>query len=161
MARRITKAQVKKIWTKIHELDMSEEQLRDLVTWVSGQSSTRELTRFQGKVVIDVMEGNMPISDNTSLSSLPRGKEPRFLRPRKFPKMIGHFLPLATPKQISLIENIKKEAGWDDEHVKNHVRKYYKINSVPELDIKQAGSLIDVLKREKNKRTKEETHVLS
>ncbi len=62
MATRITKAQLKKIWTKADELGMAEGQIRDLVRWVSGQESTRELTKVQGIRIIDVMEGKTSYS---------------------------------------------------------------------------------------------------
>ncbi len=157
MATRITKAQLKKIWTKADELGMAEGQIRDLVRWVSGQESTRELTKVQGIRIIDVMEGKTsyspppnPLQRGThSQGSKQRG---RILCPRKFPKTIsGRFLPLATPKQIALIEGLKAEAGWDDEHLTNFIRKYHKVDSIPELDVRRAGNVIDVLKREKQK----------
>lgn len=154
MATRITDKQIKKIWTKADELGMTEGQIRDLVRWVSGQESTRELTKSQGIRIIDVMEGKTPVpKDNPQNPPFVRGTaRQRFLSPRKFPKMIaGRFLPLATPKQIALIEGLKVEAGWDDEHLTNFIRKCHKMSSVPELDVKRAGQVIDMLKRQKAK----------
>lgn len=165
MAKRITQKQIKKIWTKADELGMTEEHARDLVKWVSGQESTRELTKRQGILLIDLMEGKSsspppyPLQRGTS-SPVSLQREIK-LSPRKFPKVIGRFLPLATQKQLSLIENLKPEAGWDDEHLKNYIRKQHKVDSIQELDIKRAGNVIDVLKREKQKRMNEAAHVLT
>lgn len=155
MAKRITQLQIKKIWTKRHELEMTEEKLRDLVKWVSGQESTRELTKRQGILLIDLMEGK---TSSPPPNPLQGGIT---LRLRKDEKVIGRFLPLATQKQLSLIENLKPEAGWDDEHLKNYIRKQHKVDSIQELDIKRAGNVIDVLKREKQKRMNEATQVLT
>ncbi|OQZ00534.1 MAG: hypothetical protein B6D35_06390 [Candidatus Brocadia sp. UTAMX2] len=56
MVKGITQAQKKKIWTKAHEIGMAEEQVRDLVRWVSGQESTKELTKSRGIELIDILE---------------------------------------------------------------------------------------------------------
>lgn len=163
-AKKLTPAQLKKIWTKRHELGMPEERLRDIVERISGQRSTRELTKWQGKVIIDVLEGKRPVPENNPLNPpFVRGTENqrRILSPRKFPKVIGRFLPLATQKQLYLIENLKPEAGWDDEHTRNFLLKYYKVETPKELDIKKAGKFIDVLKKQRQKRMNEAMHVLS
>lgn len=68
MAKGITKAQKAKIWTKAQEIGMAEEQLRDLVRWISGQDSTRELTKRQGIKLIDVMEGKRSVFENNPLN---------------------------------------------------------------------------------------------
>ncbi len=133
---------------------MTEEQLRDLVKWISGQESTKELTKRQGIRLIDLMEGK---TSSPPPNPLQRGIT---LRPRKG-KRIGCFLPPASSKQIGLIENLKTEAGYDDEHLKNFIRKWYKVDSIQELDTKQAGKVIDVLKKQKQKRMNEGTNVLS
>lgn len=163
MAKGITQLQIKKIWTKADELGMAEEQLRDLVRWVSGQESTRKLTRYQAKRLIDVLEDKTPVSEYNPLNPpfVSGTEKQRLLSQRKFPKVIGRFLPLATSKQISFIENLQIEAEWDGEHLRNFLMKYYKVETPAELDIKKAGKLIDVLKREKQKRMNEATHVLS
>lgn len=157
MAAMITDKQIKKVWTKADELGMTEGQLRDLVKWVSGRGSTRELTKRQGIQIIDLMEGKgtynpLPNPLQSGTHSQDSKQMGRILCPRKFPKVIaGRFLPLATPKQIALIEGLKVEAGWDDGHLTNFIRKYHKVESIPELDVKRAGNVIDVLKREKQK----------
>ncbi len=151
---RITDKQIKKIWTKIHELDMTEEHLRDTVRWISGQESTRELTKRQGIELIDILEGKVSVSVNNHQNPpFVRGTEKqRFLSPRKFPKVIaGRFLPFASSKQIALIESLKTEAGWDDEHLTNFIRKCHKVDTIPKLDVKRAGQVIDMLKRQKAK----------
>lgn len=165
MAKGITKAQKAKIWTKASEIGMVEKHLRYLVRWVSGQESTRELTKLQGILLIDVLEGKTP---SPSPNSLQRGTIPPdsiqgeiTLRPRKGGKRIGCFLPPASSSQIAFIESLKIEAGYDDEHLKNFIRKWYKAGSIKELDTKQAGKVIEVLKKQKQKRMKEGTYVIS
>ncbi len=153
----ITDKQIKKIWTKAHETGIAEGQLRDMVRWLSGQESTRELTKRQGIHLIDLMEGKAPSPPPNPLqrgtSTHDNTQKGMILSPRKFPNVIGRFLPLATSKQIALIESLKTEAGWDDEHLTNFIRKCHKVDSIPELDLKRAGNVIDVLRREKKKLT--------
>lgn len=155
MAKGITKAQKTKIWTKAHEIGITKEQLRDLVKWISGQESTRKITKRQGILLIDLMEGK------TSSPPPDHLQRELTLRPRKGEKRIGRFLPSASSRQIGLIEELKIEAGYDDEHLKNHIRKYQKVDSILALDVKQAGKVIDVLKKQKQKRVNEDNHVLS
>lgn len=156
MAARITDKQIKKIWTKAGELKMTVGQIHDLVRWVSGQESTKGLTKRQGMLLIDLMEGKAqnPPSDPFQMGTSTRNPNHReiILSPRKFPKVIaGRFLPLASSKQIALIESLKTEAGWDDEHLTNFIRKCHKVDSIPELDVKRAGQVIDMLKRQRAK----------
>lgn len=148
MAKGITKAQKTKIWTKAHEIGMTEVQLRDLVKWVSGQESTRELTKRHGIRLIDLMEGK---TWSPPPSPLQRGI---ILCPKKDKRIIGRFVPLATPDQLSLIENLKKEAGWDDEHLINFIRKIFNKDIPDKLGCNEAGVLISVLKRAKEKLVK-------
>lgn len=142
MAKGITKAQLVKIWTKRDELGMPEKRLRNLIEWVSGQRSSRKLTMSQAKRLIDVLEGKKPIPVTT------RKKKCRF----------GESI---TPLQLSLIGELLEETGKDDEYAGNFVRKYYKVDSVEELDVKRAGAFIDCLFREKAKRRKGDIHELS
>jgi hypothetical protein len=149
MAKGITAAQKTKIWTKASKIGMTEEQLRDLVRWVSGQGSTRELTKRQGIELIDILEDKVPVPANNPLN-------PPFVRgtvlvPKKDKKVIGRFLPLATPGQLSLIESLRIEAGWDDEHLTNFTRKIFSKDTLDKLGGNEAGVLITVLKRAKEK----------
>lgn len=152
MAKGITKKQKTKIWTKVQEIGMTEIQIRDLVRWVSGQESTRELTKGQGITLIDVMEGKRSVFENNPLNPpLVRGT---ILTPKKDKKVIGRFVPMATPGQLSLIENLKKEAGYDDEHLMNFIRKTFNKDTLDKLDGNEAGVVIMVLKRAKKKLVK-------
>ncbi|KKO20919.1 MAG: regulatory protein GemA [Candidatus Brocadia sp.] len=149
MVKGITQAQKKKIWTKAHEIGMAEEQVRDLVRWVSGQESTKELTKSRGIELIDILEGKVRVPANNPLN--PPFVRGTILAPKKGSKVIGRFVPLATPDQLSLIENLKKEAGWDDEHLMNFVRKIFNKDTLAKLGGNEAGVLISVLKRAKGK----------
>jgi len=149
MAKGITKAQKVKIWTKAQEIGMTEAHVRDLVRWISGQESTRKLTKRQGIKLIDVMEGKRLIPENNPLDSpFVRGT---ILAPKKDKKIIGRFVPLATPGQLSLIENLKKEADWDDEHLTNFIRKTFNKDTLDKLGGNEAGVVITVLKRVRKK----------
>lgn len=118
---------------------MPEKELRDLVECVSYQRSTRELTIQQAKRLIDALEGKKPMPKTSGSKECRFGKR-------------------ATPLQLSLIAELKGEAGWDDEHLRNFLLKWYKVSVPDELDVKRAGKLIDVLKEQKRKRL---GHVLS
>lgn len=155
MAKRITKAQKTKIWTKTSEIVMAEKHLRDLVRWVSGQESTKELTKHQGILLIDILEGK---TSSPPPNPLRRGLA---LHPRKGGKIMARFDRYATPDQIFLIETLKKEAEWDNEHLMNFIRKIFNKDTLDKLGDNEAGVVITVLKRAKEKRLKEETHVLS
>ncbi|MDN3510353.1 MAG: DUF1018 domain-containing protein [Candidatus Jettenia sp. CY-1] len=145
MAKKITKAQVKKIWTMRHTLGIPEKGLRDIVECVSYQRSTRALTKSQGKRLIDALEGK---TSRPSLNFPQRGKT---LCPRKDEKVIGGFAKLVTPEQLSLIENLKKEAGWDNERLTNFIRKIFTKDTLDKLGGNEAGVVITVLKRAKKK----------
>lgn len=153
MAKGITQLQIEKIWTKANEIGMTKEQLRDLVRWVSGQKSTRELTKGQAMRLIDVLEGKSQLPANTPQDN---PLHPTFVRgavllQKKDKKVIGRFVKLATPYQISLIENLKKEAGWDDEHLANFIRKIFNKDTLDKLGGNETGVVITVLKRAKKK----------
>lgn len=154
MIKGITKAQKTKIWTKAQEIGMTEEQVRDLVTWVSGQESTRKFTKRQGIRLIDLME------DKTSSPPPKPFRRGTILCPRKGGKIMGRFVNIATPGQLSLIEYLKKEANWDDEHLMNFIRKTFNKDALDKLGGNEAGVLITVLRRAKGKRLKEESNVL-
>lgn len=138
MSKGITKRQKIKIWTMRHELEMPEKELRDLVECVSYQRSTRQLTRQQAKRLIDALEGKKPMPKTSVSAECRFGKR-------------------ATLLQLSLIAELKEEVGWDDEHLRNFLLKYHKVSTPDELDTKRAGSVFDMLKREKAKGT----HVIS
>jgi len=53
----ITPAQLRAIWTAARDQGLAEDLLRDLVQHVSGQRSTRALTRRQASTVIDQLRG--------------------------------------------------------------------------------------------------------
>lgn len=111
---------------------MPEKDLRDLVECVSYQRSTRELTRSQAKRLIDALEGKKPMPKTSGNKKCRFGKR-------------------ATLLQLSLIEELKQEAGWDDEHLRNFLLKYYKISTPDELDTERAWFVFKMLKREKAK----------
>ncbi|MCF6147321.1 MAG: DUF1018 domain-containing protein [Candidatus Kuenenia sp.] len=153
MAKKITARQKTKIWAKADEIGMPEKQLRDIVGFVSGQRSTRALTKRQGIVLIDILEGNPPPNPlrrgTTSADPLQKKISPHS---RKGKKVIARFSSLASQSQIDYIESLRIKAGYgDDDHFKNHLRKYRKVESLQELDAKKAGQLIDFLRGRKKK----------
>lgn len=56
-----------------------------------------------------------------------------------------------TTCQISFIEDLKNEAGWDDEHLINFIRKIFNKDTLDKLGGNEAGVVITVLKRAKKK----------
>jgi len=126
----ITPEQVKKVWATAHGKGMSEERLRDIIDRISGRRSVRALTKRQARTVIDVIEGKavLPV-------------------PKDSPNVIA----LATPGQLALIETLRDEAAWTEEHLMNFIARY-KRDSLRKLRRSEAGIVIHVLEKEKKKR---------
>lgn len=127
----ITPEQIKKVWAAAHGKGMSEERLRYIVERISGRRSVRALTKRQARKVIDVIEGKavLPV-------------------PKDNPNVIA----LATPGQLTLIEQLRDEAAWTDEHLMSFVRRNYKTDNLRKLTRSKAGIVIHVLEKEKKKR---------
>ncbi len=120
----ITPDQVKKVWVTAKVKGLSEAKLRDIVEQISGQRSTKEMTKIQAKKVIDVLEGK-------AVLPVPRGSENVFA--------------LATTHQVDLIEDLKVEAGWTDERVLNFIRKLFGRDSLRKLSRSEAVVVFKVL----------------
>jgi hypothetical protein len=126
----ITPKQKKKVWAVTWEKGYSEEHLREIVARISGRRSVKALTKAQAKKVIDVLEGKTA-----------------FPAPRDNSKVIA----LATPGQLFLIEKLRTEADWAEEHLMNFIARY-KRNSLRKLRRSEAGVVIKVLKAAKQKK---------
>lgn len=122
----ITPKQKKKIWASAHAAGMSEVHLRDIVEGISGDYSISALTKREAKKVIEVLEGKgcLPV-------------------PRNNPNVIA----LATPGQLSLIEKLKEESAWTDEHLMNFILKKFKRDNLRKLRRAEAGVVIEVLNK--------------
>jgi len=123
----ITVDQTKKIWSRAAEIGLSEDDLRDLIEEISGQRSVRGLTKEKAGMVIDVLEGKAA-----------KRREP-------VPKGNPDIINLATPDQISYAEDLKEKAGWDDDHLKNFIRKTFKKTRLRKLKNEEIGVIIHVL----------------
>ncbi|MFQ5901951.1 MAG: phage protein GemA/Gp16 family protein [Thermodesulfobacteriota bacterium] len=133
----ITKDQIRKIWARGKESGMDEVKLYDLVEEVSGSRSISGLSKSQGIRVIDRLEGKES-----------KKRKRRAPVPLRDPQIIA----IATPAQLSLIEVLKDEAGWDDDHLMNFIRKNFKRDNKRKLRINEAGVVIEVLKKDIRKR---------
>ena len=120
----ITPKQKKKIWACAHASGMSELYLRDIVEGISGDYSIRELTKKDAKKVIEILEGKgcLPV-----------------------PRDNSNVIALATPGQLILIERLKEESAWTDEHLMNFILKKFKRNNLRKLRRGEAGVVIKVL----------------
>lgn len=130
----ITPEQKQKIWVIARKRGMSDDELRDIVERISGQRSTRALSKGQAIKVIDTLE-NGP-------------REWTVYTQDKDPKEIA----FASKDQLALIDHLKKETGWDDERLMNFIKKVYKRDGLKKLRVKEAGIVIHVLEKAKLKK---------
>lgn len=130
----ITPEQIQKIWVVGKKRGLPDEDVRDIVERISGQRSTRALSKGQGIKVIDTLENG---SRRWTVYS--QEEEPKEI-------------VFASKDQLALIEHLKKEAGWDDERLMNFILKYYKRDALNKLRVKEAGIVIHVLEKAKLKK---------
>lgn len=132
----VTLKQIKKIWVEAKRLEMPEERYRELIEEVSGQRSTRELTKAQAKQVIDILVGK---------------GEKKVRRPRGITKYENVFL-ISSPEQLAYIRDLQKKAGWDDERLNKFIQRQWGKCSLEILEHGEAGVVIHVLLKEIKKR---------
>lgn len=130
----ITAEQLQKIWVVGKKRGLPDEDVRDIVERISGQRSTRALSKGQAIKIIDTLE-NGP-------------REWTVYSQDKDPKEIV----FASKEQLALIDHLKKEAGWDDERLMNFIKKVYKRDALNKLRVKEAGIVIHVLEKAKLKK---------
>lgn len=127
----VTEKQRAKIWACTYAQGMEETRLREIIERASGQRSTKALTKRQAIKVIEALEG-------TGTLPVPKGN--------------SKVITLITPAQIHLIEQLKTESGWTDEHLASYILKYYKRDNLRKLTRSHAGVVINILKKAKQKR---------
>ncbi|MBI4746774.1 MAG: DUF1018 domain-containing protein [Deltaproteobacteria bacterium] len=130
----ITGEQLKKIWSIRSQKGISEDWLRDVVESVSGQRSTRALTKRQAVKVIDALDNGQ--------------RKWTVYRQDKEPEEII----FSSKDQLALIDHLKTEAGWSDERLMNFIKKVYKRDGLKKLRVKEAGIVIHVLEKAKLKK---------
>lgn len=130
----ITPKQLQKIWVVAGNRGMSEDDVKDIVERISGQRSTRALSKGQAIKIIDALENG--------------AREWTVYTQDKDPKKIV----FVSRKQLALIDKLKGEAGWDDEHLMNFILKYYKREALRKLRHGEAGALINILWKEMKKK---------
>ncbi len=135
---KITPDQNRKLWATARELSMEESELRNLVEKVTGSRSISKLTKGQACRVIDRLEGK------ASKKKKPRRKEKGILKNESV-------IVLVTPEQLGFIENLRKEAKWEESHLMNFIKKMWNRDNVKKLRHVEAGVMINVLKRAKEK----------
>lgn len=119
--KKISGAQISKIWATARELGLDEDLLRAKVKAVTGSESISSLTMAQAKKVIDSMVGNKP----TRAANM------------------------ATKKQLWLINKLAAELGWADnpKRLAGFIRKYAKVDNIQWLTRAQAWRIIEGLKK--------------
>lgn len=121
-----TNKQKQLIWRLARNAHIEEEDLRDMTETISGQRSTKELSRAQAAQLIDRL---------LELS----GKVPKARRER--PGKI-------TEKQIWMVGQIETGLGWSQTPWRLHglVKKLYKADALEWLTHAQGWRLIETLK---------------
>jgi phage gp16-like protein len=116
----ITAAQRRKIWAAANQRGLDEDDLREIVRQITGQTSTKALTIHEAVRVIDRLEGK---------PEKPAGNQ-------------------ITKKQLWKIKDLEKALGWDDnsKRLEAFVRKYAHVDKLPWLTRYQAINVIDGLK---------------
>ena len=130
----ITPEQKQKIWVIARKRGMSDDELRDIVERISGQRSTRALSKGQAIKVIDSLENG-----SREWTVYSQGEDPK--------KIV-----FASKDQLALIDHLKREAGWDDDRLMNFIKKCYKRDGLKKLRVKEAGIVIHVLEKAKLKK---------
>jgi hypothetical protein len=118
----ITAAQRRKIWAAAKQRGLDEDDLREIVRQITGQTSTKALTIHEAVRIIDRLEG----------------------KPEK-PAATGNQI---SEKQLWKIRELEKALGWDDnsKRLEAFVKKYAHVDKLPWLTKYQAIKIIDGLK---------------
>ncbi|AJA42396.1 hypothetical protein AJ85_05735 [Alkalihalobacillus alcalophilus ATCC 27647 = CGMCC 1.3604] len=127
---KLNNGQLRKIWATAKELNLEEDDLRSVVSEVSGSPSISSLTFDQAKAVIDRLGGknNQPSKANKS-------------NKRKSSQVSN--------QQIWKIQQLEKELGWEDnpKRMKAFMKKYAGVDRIEWLTPQKAWRLIESLKK--------------
>ena len=128
MDRRITRAQIAKIWATAHELGLDRERLYAMVP----RGSISRLNRIEASRLIDRLETMRREGAGAAQGTAPSpGEEP------------------ATLRQLHFIHYLFGRLGWlhDPGHIGNFLRKYFHVSRVEDLpNRRRAGAVIEALK---------------
>ena len=102
------------------ELELSDREYRDTLGKITGVRSAKDLTDETFQVLM------------------------RYFVRSKYYKLNAQGL---TIKQRLYIENEFKHLSWDETHIKNFLRKYYKKDQILDLNKKEASKVIIALKK--------------
>ncbi|WP_248928181.1 regulatory protein GemA [Paenibacillus hamazuiensis] len=114
---------LKKIWALAKEIKMSEEDVRAIAERITGEARLSTLSKAEACLIIDTMN---EVAGKTR--ARPRGR--------------------ISKAQRWKIAELEKELGWSDEpqHLKNFIKKYYKVDHIDWLTQPKASKLIESLK---------------
>ncbi|MGE7225607.1 regulatory protein GemA [Paenibacillus sp. PDC88] len=114
---------LKKIWALAKETGLTEEEVRLVAERITGQPRLSTLSKTEASLIIDTMN-----QLTGKAKARPRGR--------------------ITQAQRWKITELEKALGWSDEpqHLKNFIKKYYKVDHIDWLTQPKASKLIESLK---------------
>ena len=113
----ITGKQIKLLWVLARQIGMDSDCLHEIIFWITGKESMKDLSVLEAKEVIDsLVQDGAKVKKKRSL--------PRYLPP--------NVVEMVTPKQVQFITYLEKKLGWQDnpERLKGFLRRIIKRESV-------------------------------
>lgn len=123
---------LKKIWALAKEVGMDEDSVRAITQRMTGQDRLSALSKAEACLIIDAINVYAGKAKSRPRSRISKGQHWK-------------------------IKQLEKELGWADDpaHLRNFIRKYYKVDHIDWLTPKRASDLIEssknVLARQQNK----------
>lgn len=108
--------------------------------------------------VIHIVKKELGLSDEDYRDILEREtgvRSAKDLNPQNFQRLMRYFTRSGyyrinqyglTFRQKAYINHLKKEIGWDEQHLNNFLAKYFKKPAVVKLSKKEASKVIEALK---------------
>lgn len=125
----ITQRQNKLIWVLVHQKGMEKEDLYSIISTLCSKEHLHELTKEEANRVIDRLYLKKPT---------PKG--------------------MLTAAQEAYIKDLAKRLGWhtNPKRLLGFIRKYAKVDDISWLTVRQAGNVIEGLKRQVNQLEQEQ-----
>ena len=113
----ITGKQIKLLWVLARQIGMDSDCLHEIIFWITGKESMKDLSVLEAKEVIDsLVQDGAKVKKKRSL--------PRYLPP--------NVVEMVTPKQVQFITYLEKKLGWQDnpERLKGFLKRIIKREGV-------------------------------